>query len=110
MTELATVLSHIPPSAVPLVITILGLFYIYRKIGSDREATKITRDKDSQELHDDVLKLKFKVTELQGRSQHHDTLLEDLRAQMALLNTNIAKMSVHLDNFYELMKNKSNEK
>ena len=105
---MAEILALIHPAALPIVITILGLFYIYRKIDSDRSNTKFTRDKDSQELHDDLLKVKFQVTELQGRTIHHDTLLDDLRAQMALLNTNIAKMSVHLDNFYELMKNKSN--
>ena len=106
---MAEILALIHPAALPIVITILGLFYIYRKIGSDRESTKITRDKDSQELHDDVLKLKFKVTELDGRSTHHAAILEDLRTQMALLNTNIAKMSVHLDNFYVLMSKKKDE-
>lgn len=107
---MAEILALIHPSALPIVITILGLFYIYRKIGSDREVTKLNRDKDSQELHDDVLKLKFKVTELDGRTTHHAAILEDLRTQMALLNTNIAKMTLQLEHFYELMKNKSNEK
>ena len=107
---MAEILALVHPAAFPLVITILGLFYIYKKIGSDRQATKVTRDNDSQELHDDLLKVKFKVTELDGRTQHHATLLEDLRTQMALLNNNIVKMSVMIDNFYELMKNKSNEK
>lgn len=107
---MAEILALIHPAALPIVITILGLFYIYRKIDSDRSNTKFTRDKDSQELHDDLLKVKFQVTELQGRTQHHATILEDLRSSIAILNTNIAKFSVYLENLNELMKNKSNEK
>ena len=105
---MAEILALIHPAALPIVITILGLFYIYRKIDTDRHATKVNRDSDSQKLHDDLLKVKFQVTELQGRTLHHATLLEDLRTQMALLNTNIAKFTVQLEHFSELIKNKSN--
>lgn len=108
MAELITLLSQIPSNTIPIVLAIVGPYFMFRKIDSDRHVTKLNRDKDNQELYDSVVKLKFQVTELQGRSQHHDTLLEDLRAQMALLNNNIVKMSVMIDNFYELMKNKSN--
>ena len=51
MTELITaIVPYISPAAFPTVVVVLGLFYIYRKIGNERKATKSERDTQ----HDDL--------------------------------------------------------
>lgn len=72
----------------------------------DRQETKTARDNDSQEIHDDILKLKFKVNELDGRTVHHADLLEDLREQVATLNSNISRLTVQLEMYCNLLKDK----
>lgn len=89
-----TILPYISPSALPIIVVILGGLFIYKKIGNDRAKTKEQRDIDSQNIHDDILKLKFKVSELDGRTVKHETLIEDMRQQLSELNTNIVRLSV----------------
>lgn len=94
---ITTVISAISPSALPIVICIIGIAYLYFKFGrvqKDREVTKAERDKDSQALHDDILKLKFKVSELDGKTVKHETVIEDMQQQLSELNTNIVRLSV----------------
>ena len=79
-----TVIGALSPSALPLVVVILGLFWIYRKtadIKKDREETKIQRDTDSQNLHDMVQKNTWEINNLKLENQHRDTILDDLRQQ-----------------------------
>lgn len=102
-----TIISSLSPSALPLVVVILGLFWIYRKtsdIKKDREETKIQRDADSQYLHDIVQKNTWEINNLKIEAQHRDTLLDDLRAQCNELNTNLALVSQKLDTLVEAIR------
>lgn len=106
---ITSVLSSLSPSALPVVVLCLGGLYLWFKFGQivkDRQETKNQRDEDSQTIHDDILKLKFKVTELEGRTVHHADLLEDLREQVATLNSNISKLTVQLEMYCNLLKDK----
>lgn len=106
---ITSVLSSLSPSALPVVVLCLGGLYLWFKFGrmeKDRQETKAARDNDSQEIHDDILKLKFKVSELDGRTVHHADLLEDLREQVATLNSNISKLTVQLEMYCNLIKDK----
>lgn len=91
---ITSIAPYIPAYCWPLVIA-AGLYYI---ISKQRKDTKETRDKDSIQLHDDILSLKFKVSNLEGQSINHDQLINDLREQISLLNTNIVKLSVIIEN------------
>ena len=94
MEQLITLIApYIPTACWPLVL-VAGLYFIINK---QRKDTKQTRDQDSLKLHDDILSLKFKVTNLEGQSVNHDNIINDLRDQIALLNTNIARLSVILE-------------
>lgn len=65
---ITTVLPYISPTALPLIIVIVaGMFFYYKlkAISKDRENTKIQRDNDSLSIHADILKLKFKVSDLE---------------------------------------------
>ena len=51
MTELVTsVVTALSPSALPLVVCVLGCIFIYFKIGKDRKQTKEERDIQNDEL------------------------------------------------------------
>lgn len=94
---ITTVITYISPAALPLVIVVVAAIFFYFKFNSiakDRENTKVQRDNDSQTIHDDILKLKFKVTELDGRTVKHESIIEDMRQQLSELNTNIVRLSV----------------
>lgn len=104
-----TLIGAISPSALPIVVLCLGGLYLFFKFGrmeKDRQETKNQRDNDSQNIHDDILKLKFKVNELDGRTVHHADLLEDLREQVATLNSNISKLSVQIEMYCNILKDK----
>lgn len=94
------VLPYIAPSALPLIIVILGITYIQSK----RKETKNERDKDSQNLHDDILKLKFDVQALKDDKVLVHTVQTDLQEQVNQLTTAVAKLSVSVEQFSEAVK------
>lgn len=102
MNAIGTVIAAIPPAALPIVVCIIGIAYLYFKFGKverDRAMTKKHRDADSQEMHDLLLKHTFQIDELKGHSVHHEQILDDLNRQISLLNTNIAKLQVTIEAF-----------
>lgn len=107
MTDIiSTILPYISPSALPLVVVVLGGLFIYKKIGNDRARTKEQRDGDSQKIHDDILKLKFKVSEIDGRTMKHETVIEDMRQQLTELNANIVRLSVIMEELAKKLEKK----
>ena len=104
---ITTIISSLSPSALPLVVVILGLFWIYRKtsdIKKDREETKIQRDADSQNLHDMVQKNTWEINNLKMETAHRDTIIDDLRQQVNELNINLAVVSQKLDALVEAIR------
>lgn len=100
MEALATVLPFIPQAAIPLVICVC--FYLF--IQSKRKETKNERDKDSQEIHDDIIKLKFEVQALKDDKVLVHTVQTDLQEQVNQLTTAVAKLSVSVEQFSEAVK------
>ena len=104
---ITTLIGALSPSALPIVVLCLGGLYLYfkfSKMEQDRTTTKVNRDADSQAIHDDILKLKFDVTNLQGIVNLHDTLLSDISKQINILSTNIAILSEKIDNLNNIIK------
>ena len=111
MTEIITqLITTLSPTALPLVVVILGCFYIYRKIGKDRAETKELRDKDSLEIHDTLLKQSFEIASLKGRIELHDTVLTDINKQINILNTNLAILTEKIDNLTNVIKDVKNDR
>ena len=105
MTEIVSqLITTLSPTALPLVVVILGCFYIYRKIGRDRAETKEIRDKDSLEIHDTLLRQSFEISNLKGRIELHDTVLSDINKQINILNTNLAILTEKIDNLTNIIK------
>ena len=104
---ITSIVSALSPSALPVVVLCLGGLYLYFKFGrmeKDRQETKAARDNDSQEKHDKLLTHDFKITNLQGITALHDTLLSDISKQINILSTNIAILSEKIDNLNNIIK------
>ena len=114
MTEAITsLIAAIPPSALPIVVVIIGIAYLYfkfTKMEQDRNTTKVNRDADSQAIHDDILKLKFEISALKGRTDLHDTILSDINKQINILNTNLAILTEKIDNLTYVIQDVKNDK
>ena len=81
MTELITaIVPYISPAALPVVVVVLGLFYIYRKIGNERKDTKIERDKDSENIKAEIAVLKSELEQIKAL---------DLSSKLAAIQTDI---------------------
>lgn len=107
---LSLIVSAISPSALPLVVVILGGLYLYmkfRKIESDRIETKQQRDSDSQTLHDDVLKLKFDVSNLSGIVDLHKTKLDSIDQQLAIVNQELVKLNVQVEHLVKALEDQN---
>lgn len=78
------------------------------KLTNDRAATATARDKDSQELHDSVLKHGFQIQQLRDQQALTSTVVDDLRDTCATLNTNIAKLDLNVVNLTEAIKELKN--
>ena len=81
MAELITaIVPYISTSAFPTVVVVLGLFYIYRKIGNERKDTKIERDKDSENIKAEIAVLKSELEQIKSL---------DLSTKLAQISTDI---------------------
>ena len=81
MTELITaIVPYISNTALPVVVVVLGLFYIYRKIGNERKDTKIERDKDSENIKAEIAVLKNELEQIKAL---------DLSSKLASIQTDI---------------------
>ena len=81
MTELITaIVPYISTSAFPTVVVVLGLFYIYRKIGNERKVTKSERDTQHENLLARVMLLENEIQQIKKL---------DLDARLAQIQTDL---------------------
>ena len=81
MEVLLQIAQMIPSAALPVVIVVLGCFYIYKKIGNEREKTKKSRDAEYEEL-------KTRITIIERELEEIKQL--DLSAKLAQILTELA--------------------
>lgn len=105
MSELiAQIVPLVPVYAWPVILVVLGGLYIYRKIDGQRKETKVTRDNDSLEIHDKLMKHDWEINQIKDDNGHRDNLIEDLTKQVNILNTSIATTNIKLDTLIEAIK------
>ena len=105
ITHIITVMS---PSALPIVVCVLGCVFIYFKIGKDREMTKTKRDQDSESIHDQLLRHEFKLTELSGVVNLHRDKLDSIDNQLGIVNQELVKLNVQVEHLAKALE-KQNE-
>lgn len=94
------IISSISPSALPIVIVIIGIAYLYfkfSKLEKDRDNTKSARDSDSQDIHDKLLTHDFKLAELAGIVELHRDKLDSIDKQLTIVNTELVKLNVQVE-------------
>ena len=101
---LQLIVPTIPGAAWSVIVLVLGGLYIYKKIEADRKVTKGERDKDSQELHDKLMKHDWEIGQIKADNSHRDILLDDLRKQVEAVNQNLAIVATKLDSLVEAVK------
>jgi len=67
------------------------------QIRAERLRTKESRDSEAKELRDQILRNTWEINQLKENAKHNETLVDDLRAQVAAVNTEVAKALVKLD-------------
>ena len=81
MTELITaIVPYISNTTLPVVVVVLGLFYIYRKIGNERKVTKSERDTQHENLLARVMLLENEIQQIKKL---------DLDARLAQIQTDL---------------------
>lgn len=103
---ITAIITNISPAALPLVVVIVAALYFYFKfkgIEQDREVTKVNRNADSQAIHDDILKLKFDVSNLSGIVDLHKNKLESIDQQLAIVNQELVKLNVQVEHLVEAL-------
>lgn len=100
MEIISAIVPYISPSALPLLLVVL--FYI--KIKNDRKSTKESRDKDSLDIHDALLKHSFQITALKDAQQLHAQWMEDVKGMLNAMNVAIAKLDTTVANLNEAIR------
>ena len=96
---IAQSLNFIAPAALPVVITVLGLFWIWRKtqnIETSRKETKQLRDEEFMKVHDQLLRHSFDIDSLKGTSNLHAEVLSDLQKQLSIIVKELAELNTQI--------------
>lgn len=92
---------------VGLIVELTLLVKVWRDliaVKASRQETKESRDRDSQELHDKVLKLEFTTAALKDQQALTATVVDDLRDQCSVLNSNLVKLDTNVANLTEAIR------
>lgn len=81
METLAALVALCPEGSIPIVITILGLAFIYFKIKNERKETKVERDQTSEEFRTKLAILENEISRIKAL---------DLEAKLAQILTDLA--------------------
>lgn len=98
-------------AVVLFLTTAAGLLKVWTeiaKVKADRLATRADRDRDSLEVHDTLLKQGFQIQQCRDALALYQTVQDDLKTELNLLNTNVAKLTVVVENLGETVKEMRN--
>lgn len=101
------IIAALSPTALPLVVIIVAglyFFYKFKSLEQDRMTTKQQRDSDSQEVHDKILKLEFKMTELSGIVNLHRDKLDQIERQLCTVNEQLIRLNMSVEHLSASMK------
>ena len=104
---ITSIITSLSPSALPLVVIIVAglyLFYKFKSIEQDRMTTKQQRDNDSQEVHDKILRLEFKITELSGIVNLHRDKLDQIERQLCTVNEQLIRLNMSVEHLSNSLK------
>lgn len=104
-----SVIASLLPTIGAPAISVIIVVYLYLKMSNQRKETKVARDKDSQELHDKILKHDFELTNMKGQLEHQTNVNEDINKQILELSKAVSQFSVAVDNLVKTVDELKNE-
>lgn len=92
MENIATqLISTLSPSALPLVVCVLGCSFIYLKIQSQRKATKAERDNSQESLELRLTLVEHDVTAMKQQHQLFSSKLDRILDELTAIKVELAK-------------------
>ena len=87
----ALLVTALSPSAVPLVICVLGCTFIYLKINSERKATKTERDNSQESLELRLTLVEHDVSNLKQQHELFSSKLDRILDELTAIKVELAK-------------------
>ena len=92
MTDIVTaVIASISPAALPIVVCVLGCFFIYFKINSQRKVTKEERDSQKDELDKRLTLVEHDVGFMKEQNQLFSSKLDRILDELTAIKVELAK-------------------
>ena len=88
---LSQIVSSIPSNVLPLVVTVLGLFYIYRKIDNQRTATKVERDTAQDDMDKRLTLCEHDIAFMKEQNQMFADKLDRILSELTAIKVELAK-------------------
>lgn len=88
---ITTVISAISPAALPIVVCVIGLAYIYWKINSQRKVSKEERDNQKDELDKRLTLVEHDVTFMKEQNQLFSSKLDRILEELTQIKVELAK-------------------
>lgn len=92
MTDIVTaILASISPTALPIVVCVLGCCFIYLKIGKDRKQTKVERDNINEEFDLRLTLCEHDITFMKEQNQIFADKLDKILDELTAIKVELAK-------------------
>ena len=88
---ITTVISAISPAALPIVVCVLGIAYIYWKIQSQRKVTKSERDKINEEFDLRLTLCEHDIAFMKEQNQIFADKLDRILDELTAIKVELAK-------------------
>lgn len=85
------IITALSPSALPLVVCVLGCVYIYFKIQSQRKVTKTERDNQTDELDKRLTLVEHDVAFMKEQNQLFSSKLDRILDELTAIKVELAK-------------------
>lgn len=86
-----TIVSSLSPSALPIVVCVLGCVFIYFKIGKERKQTKTERDNDKDVLDKRLTLVEHDVEFMKEQNQLFSSKLDRILDELTAIKVELAK-------------------
>ena len=86
-----SLISALSPSALPIVVCVLGIAYIYWKINSQRKVTKTERDNDKDVLDKRLTIVEHDVQYMKEQNQLFSSKLDRILDELTAIKVELAK-------------------
>lgn len=88
---ISSVISSLSPTALPIVVCVLGCVFIYFKIGKERKHTKTERDNEKDELDKRITLVEHDVEFMKEQNQLFSSKLDRILDELTAIKVELAK-------------------